>query len=49
MKNKKKCQESKYKFKVVFFSVTGLELSHNKLQITISFQEFALKIGTSYK
>ena len=47
MKNKKKCQENEWKYKVALFTVTGLELSHCKLQIAISFQKFAMEIVTS--
>ena len=44
---RKRCQESKWKYKVAFFTVTGLELSHYKSRIMISFQEFMAKIVTS--
>ena len=30
-KQEKICQESKWKYKVAFFSVTGLKISHLKL------------------
>ena len=53
MKNKnfdekqEKCQESKWKYKVAFFTVTTLEVKHCKLQTAISFLEFAVKIVNS--
>ena len=47
MKKTKKCQESKWKYKVAFFTVTGLELRHRKSRIVMIFQEFAGKIVTS--
>ena len=53
-KIKVKFQESEWKYKVALFkyqvalfTVTGLELSHCKLQIAISFQKFAMEIMTS--
>ena len=46
-KQEKICQESKWKYKVAFFSVTGLKISHLKLRIMRSFQEFVVKIETS--
>ena len=42
-----KCQESKWKYKVVFPTATGLKVNHQKSRIAISFQEFAVKIVTS--
>ena len=48
MKNKKKkSQESKWKYKVAFCTVRGLELCHRKSRIAIIFQEFAAEIATS--
>ena len=47
MKSKKKCQESKWTYKVAFFTVPGLEVNYRKSQIAISFQEFAVKIVIS--
>ena len=44
-----KYQESKWKYKVAFFTATGIEVNHCKLWIAISFQEFAVKIVTSLK
>ena len=40
MKNRIKSQESKWKYKVAFFTVTGFEISHHKQQIVVSFPEF---------
>ena len=48
-KKKKKCQESKWKYKVAFCTVTGLKLSHHKSRIAESFQEFVAKIVTSLR
>ena len=48
-KKKKKCQESKWKYKVAFCTVTGLKLSHHKSRIAESFQEFMAKIVTSLR
>ena len=42
-----KYQESKWKYKLAFFSATGLEVNHRKSRIAISFQEFAVKIVSS--
>ena len=42
-----KYQESKWKYKVAFFTATGLKVNHRKSRIVISFQEFAVKIVTS--
>ena len=39
-----KYQESKWKYKVAFFSAT---VNHRKSRIAISFQEFAVKIVSS--
>ena len=53
MKNKnfdekqEKYQESKWKYKVAFFTVTTLEVNHCKSQTAISFLEFAVKIVNS--
>ena len=53
MKNKnfdekqEKDQESKWKYKVAFFTATGLKLIHRKSRIAISVQELAVKIVTS--
>ena len=53
MKNKnfdekqEKYQESKWKYKVAFFTVTILEVNHCKSQTAISFLEFAVKIVNS--
>ena len=49
LKKKKKCQESKWKYKVAFCTVTGLKLSHHKSRIAESFQEFVAKIVTSLR
>ena len=48
-KKKKKCQESKWKYKVAFCTVTGHKLSHHKSRIAESFQEFVAKIVTSLR
>ena len=42
-----KYQESKWKYKVAFFTATGLKVNHQKSRIGESFQEFAVKIVTS--
>ena len=53
MKNKnfdekqEKYKESKWEYKVAFFTMTNLKVNHCKSQIAISFQEFAVKIVNS--
>ena len=53
MKNKnfdekqEKYKESKWEYKVAFFTMTNFKANHCKSQIAISFQEFAVKIVNS--
>ena len=42
-----KYQESKWKYKVAFFTAIGLKVNHRKPRIAISFQELAVKIVNS--